>query len=91
MHLLSFHKILTAIKRLKLKKKCTLWHSWTSWNAKPAHSDTIDIPSLDDLQILFLENGDSSDYLISYQKKKEKGKDLLWFNRIKYMALAICK
>ena len=36
----------------------------SKWNAKLAHSDTIDIPSLDDLQILFLENGDSSDYLI---------------------------
>ena len=30
-------------------------------DAKPAHSDATDIPSLDDLQILFLENGDPSD------------------------------
>ena len=37
-------------------------------NAKPAHSKATNIPSLDDLQILFLENGDSSDYLISDQK-----------------------
>ena len=29
-------------------------------NAKPAHSDATDIPSLDDLQISSLESGDQS-------------------------------
>nr|POE53971.1 sodium/hydrogen exchanger 1 [Quercus suber] len=42
-------------------------------NAKPAHSDATDIPSLDDLQILFLENGDPSDQGGSNEPTSWKG------------------
>ena len=42
-------------------------------NAKPAHSDATDIPSLDDLQILFLENGDPSDQGGSNEPVRRKG------------------
>ncbi|KAM3704934.1 hypothetical protein ACJW31_03G044100 [Castanea mollissima] len=42
-------------------------------NAKPAHSDATDIPSLDDLQILFLENGDPSDQGGSNEPARRKG------------------
>ena len=42
-------------------------------NAKPAHSNATDIPSLDDLQILFLENGDPSDQGGSNEPTRRKG------------------
>ena len=42
-------------------------------NAKPANSDATDIPSLDDLQILFLENGDPSDQGGSNEPARRKG------------------
>ena len=42
-------------------------------NAKLAHSDATDIPSLDDLQILFLENGDPSDQGGSNEPARRKG------------------
>ena len=42
-------------------------------NAKPIHSDATDIPSLDDLQILFLENGDPSDRGGSNEPARRKG------------------
>ena len=42
-------------------------------NAKPAHSKATNIPSLDDLQILFLENGDPSDKGGSNEPAHRKG------------------
>ena len=42
-------------------------------HAKPAHSDATDIPSLDDLQISFLENCDPSDQGGTNQPARRKG------------------
>ncbi|XP_050277808.1 sodium/hydrogen exchanger 1-like [Quercus robur] len=42
-------------------------------NAKPAHSDATNIPSLDDLQIYFLKNGDPSDQGGSDEPARRKG------------------
>ena len=42
-------------------------------NAKPAHSNATNMPSLDDLQILFLENGDPSDKGGSNEPAHRKG------------------
>ena len=41
-------------------------------NAKPAHSYATDIPSLDGLQILFLESGDPSDQGGSNEPARQK-------------------
>nr|POE53970.1 sodium/hydrogen exchanger 3 [Quercus suber] len=42
-------------------------------NVKPAHSEATDIPSQDDLQILFLEIGDPSDQGGSNEPARRKG------------------